>query len=482
MFQAPKVSLGNLDAETAAMLIAAVADIAVIVDYDGVVKDVAFHSEELAGELAGHALWLGRPWTEAVTKESRPKIDMLLRDATSNAATKWRHLNYPAVVGADIPILFSAIQLCDGDAGRVIAFGRDERPLSVLQQRLINAQQSMEQDYFRFRNIETRYRLLFQTASDAVLILDAGTSRLVEANPAARKLLGEPRRKAAGEAGIGRLADIFGPEGLSSVQALLANVRASGRPDDVRARLMPGDRPGGREVLVAASLLREADDAFFLVRLSPLGADPATAVVSKLKFKLLKLVESAPDGFVITGRDGRILSANAAFLDMAQLGSEAAAAGEPLSQWVGRPGLDLEVLIANLQHRGSVRLFATTLRGAYGAPAAIEISAVSVMNGGQPCFGFAIRNIDRRLTDEPMAADTRPRSIEQLTRLIGRVALKDLVRESTDLIERLCIETALEMTGDNRASAAEMLGLSRQSLYVKLRRYGLGDLAVEGGH
>ena len=35
---------------------------------------------------------------------------------------------------------------------------------------------------------------------------------------------------------------------------------------------------------------------------------------------------------------------------------------------------------------------------------------------------------------------------------------------------------ALELTRDNRASAAEILGLSRQSLYVKLRRYGLGDL------
>jgi DNA-binding NtrC family response regulator len=67
-----------------------------------------------------------------------------------------------------------------------------------------------------------------------------------------------------------------------------------------------------------------------------------------------------------------------------------------------------------------------------------------------------------------------------VTELIGRVALKDLVREATDVIERLCIEAALELSGDNRASAAEILGLSRQSLYVKLRRYGLGDLAAEG--
>ena len=48
------------------------------------------------------------------------------------------------------------------------------------------------------------------------------------------------------------------------------------------------------------------------------------------------------------------------------------------------------------------------------------------------------------------------------------------------MIEKLSIEAALELTGDNRASAAEMLGLSRQSLYVKLRRFGLAEHAGEG--
>ena len=46
------------------------------------------------------------------------------------------------------------------------------------------------------------------------------------------------------------------------------------------------------------------------------------------------------------------------------------------------------------------------------------------------------------------------------------------------MIERLCIEAALELTGDNRASAAEVLGLSRQSLYSKLHRHGLGELSA----
>jgi DNA-binding NtrC family response regulator len=102
------------------------------------------------------------------------------------------------------------------------------------------------------------------------------------------------------------------------------------------------------------------------------------------------------------------------------------------------------------------------------------------MNGGQPCFGFAIRDVGRRIRVTPEAEKAFPRSLEHLNEVIGRVALKDIVREATDVIERLCIEAALDLTGDNRASAAEMLGLSRQSLYVKLRRYGLGDAAPQG--
>jgi transcriptional regulator PpsR len=107
----------------------------------------------------------------------------------------------------------------------------------------------------------------------------------------------------------------------------------------------------------------------------------------------------------------------------------------------------------------------------------VEISAVAVHNGDQPSFGFIIRNVDRRVSADTRGEGALPRSIEHLSELVGRVPLKEVVRESTDMIERLCIEAALELTGDNRASAAELLGLSRQSLYVKLRRYGLSDPA-----
>ena len=70
-----------------------------------------------------------------------------------------------------------------------------------------------------------------------------------------------------------------------------------------------------------------------------------------------------------------------------------------------------------------------------------------------------------------------PRSVDHLTNLVGRMPLKDIVRDSTTLIERLCVEAALKLTDDNRASAAEILGLSRQGLYSKLKRFGIDDKA-----
>ena len=182
---------------------------------------------------------------------------------------------------------------------------------------------------------------------------------------------------------------------------------------------------------------------------------------------------------MITQSDGRIVRANLAFIEMAQLGSMEQSRGELLDRWLGRAGVDFSVALANLRQNCSIKLFSTTLRGEHGAVADVEVSAVSIADD-KPGFGFAIRNVEKRLSATAPSAQELPRSVAQLTELIGRVPLRDLVREATDVIEKLSIEAALELTGDNRASAAEMLGLSRQSLYVKLRRFGLDEPSGEG--
>ena len=470
-FVSPKTALGDLDAEAAAALIAAAADITLVLDTGGTITDLAIRTDDLATDLRDPETWLGKSFSSVAAPDSRTKVAGLIADAASNTETRWRHVNHPTQDGRFIPILYCCVQL---EGTRLVAFGRDLRDLSALQQRLVAAQQNMERDYTRMRDVETRYRLLFQLSSEAVMILDALRMRVLEANPAARTLFDTLGDDLPGPA----LAALFTPEAVALVEAHLGAVRAGVRVDDLVARTR-----GGRDLIIKASFFRQEGDALFLVRIAPLHGEIAPTEMPDAKAKLLWAVEHAPDGFIVTDGDGRVIIANAAFFDMAQVAHEDSARGRPLDDWVGASGVDVAVLIANLRQRGAVRFFASTVRGEEGATVQVEISAVAIRNGGQPCFGFAIRNVAPRMSgpsspDSPAAARAIPRSVEQLTELIGQVPLKDLVREATEVIERLCIEAALELTGNNRASAAEMLGLSRQSLYVKLRRYGLGDLGA----
>jgi transcriptional regulator PpsR len=462
-FTSPSRSFGKLNADSVAALLAAATDITIVVDNAGIIRDCAIQPDALAHELTGVDSWIGRPFIDTVTPESRTKVEALLREAGANKPSSWRQVNYASTQGPNLPILYSAIPL--GSSSRTIIVGRDQRHTAVLQQRLMEAQLSMEQDYEKLRQAETRYRLLFERSTEAVLIVEAATQKVLDANPMARQLFGDAEKRLLKSV----FSDTFAKESAPAIEALLAGVRTSGRPDEARAQLADQER----DVTVSVTLFRQENASLLLIRVTPVVADAEATAGSKLKAKLLKLVESAPDGFVVTSADGKILTANAAFLDMAHLATESQARGELLERWLGRPGVDLDVLIANLRQRGSVRLFGTILRADHGSSTDVEVSAVAVTNGGQPYYGFAIRNVGRRFAAATRSGRELPRSVEALMEHVGRVSLKKLVRETTDVIERLYIEAALELTGDNRASAAEILGLSRQSLYVKLRRYGI---------
>jgi transcriptional regulator PpsR len=456
--------LESEEARAAASLICAAMDLTLIVDRNGIVREVRCASEGLCGTVDGKCRWLGRHWADTVTVESRPKIEELIRDAAGSSPPRWRQVNHPAEQGPDVPIMYSAVRM--GDTGRIMAVGRDLRPVATLQQRLVNAQQSMEREYAKLRHAETRYRMLFQIASEAVLVVDAANGRVIEANPAAADLFQQPMRRLIGRP----LADHFDEDGKATLESLLAAARVAGRADEVRVCLVEG----AREFRVSASLFREDRASYLLVRAAPIAGGDAVAATAGSR--VLDLVEGLPDGFVVTDVEGRILSANRAFLDMAELSSEQQALTATLDRWLGRPGVDLSVLLASLREHGSVRMFSTAIQGSHGAQVDVEICAVAAPRGKDASFGFSIRDVSSRLSGAPRREQELPRSVKQMTELVGRVPLKDLVRETTDMIERLCIEAALELSNDNRATAADLLGLSRQSLYVKLRRYGLGEL------
>ncbi|GAB4120773.1 MAG: transcriptional regulator PpsR [Wenzhouxiangellaceae bacterium] len=462
-FEHPEEFFQHLAASTTSALMTAASDIALVLDAKGVILD--FTLRHAGVFVQDRSSWVGKKWLETVTAESQHKVETLLSDANPNQPSKWRQINHPGMEQEDIPVSYTTIKTAEN--GNTIAIGRDLRPLSTLQQRLLDVQHSMERDFANMRHAEMRYRMLFQMSSEAIFILDAATRQIQEANPAVMQMLERSEKQLIGRVFPKALDDEF----RSDIDQLLSDVRQSGQNSDILVRAKGSKRP----LILSAALIRNERGSSFLIRLRPQpGHDGAK--LSTESSQMLAIIEQSTDGFVITDADGRILSANQAFLNMCQLNTRQQAIGESLDRWLGRQGIDMNVLKNNLANHGSIRLFQSKLYSEFGSELDVELSAVSALDSSYPCLGFNIRHIVQKQRASGDSESPLLRPISELTQMVGKVSLKELVSETTEVMEKLCIETALKLTNDNRASTAEMLGLSRQSLYVKLRRYGLGDL------
>ena len=431
-------------------------DFMLAVDEHGVIRDVAVNVRD-----HGFASrWIGQKWTDTVTVEGQGKIEQILA-GDAGASAPWRQVNH-LHDGEYVPVNYRLIRPSNG--GWAIAVGRDLRSISVLQQRLLKTQQSMERDYLHLRQTETRYRLLFDNIAYPVLIVDADGYDIQQANRACHALLGVASGALEGKPMLGFLEPAYRDDTIAYIGA--ASVSGAASPVSVRLT--------GRQgfVKLAASAFRQAGRQYWLITID----DGLHEVPAKQSDRyVLDVVERMPDAFVLTDDKHAIIVANRAFAELVQAGSVEQLLGISLASFVGRPAVDLPLLKKQLKDHHHVRNFASVINDLAGGEEPVEISAILVERD-RPLIGYSVRGVGRRERDLPQTASDYPRSVEQLTELVGRKPLKEIVRESTDLIERMCIEAALVHTADNRASAAEILGLSRQSLYSKLHRHGLGNL------
>jgi len=451
----------SVSALDAAEVLAQASEVTLIVDADGVIRDAAIASD---GLLAGGAKsWTGRKWLETVTAESEPKIVSILAEAQTLNPIKAREVNHSLPQGEDKPIRYTCVRL--GDTGKLVAFGRDLSRMANMQQRLMNSQLSMEREFSRLRAEEMRYRTMFQLADVPQILVEAATLKVVDINPAAQRVLGMTERKATG----GKLTQLFDSDETELLHKLLRASLEENGTRDITLKMR-----GGQQIAIHASRFHQDRNAHLLLRLESDSGNviPLTYAVER---HTLDLVENMPDAFVVTNDQRMILSCNSAFATLLGLSSAHAAEGELIDSWFERPGVDCNVLVANVQEHGLVRRFATVLRGPFGRTESVEISATLIDQHGAKLFGFLIRQASGPSFQKDGAENVVARTNEQITNLVGHMPLKDIVRETTGLIEHLCIETALELTKGNRVSAARMLGLSRQSLYAKLARDADGD-------
>lgn len=446
-------------------IISAASDIALVVAEDAIILSVLLNSNDDGFGNLSH--WEGRPVADFLTSESIEKFTgahaAYLGGSKPAVAVE---LNHSDNAVWEYPVRYTFHRF--GTENAVLLLGRDLRQVAETQQQLVQAQIAIEQGYEARREFDSRYRVMLSQVEDAIVFVQVTTGRVDDANDRAATLLGLKPEALTGATFAALFADRSGAE---LTESLITSTLA----DDVEPIEVQSARTGAT-LQVHPILFRAGGSRVLMCRLQPVEAavDTGTPVEPRM-LQAAELFENGTDGMMFVASDGAILSCNDAFIDLVGATHKSGVVGQNLAQFLSRGQIDLGLMFGGGEGQGQMRIYATRLLDKLGAKVSVEVSLTRLSEGGGRVFGLIIRDANRLEPVRTGQSDSNglPNSGQKVVELVGSATLKEIVAETTDVVEKLCIETAVTLTRNNRVAAAEMLGLSRQSLYVKLRKYGL---------
>ncbi len=449
-----------IDPELLSEIVSTAADISLLIANDRRIVSVMVNPSHPA--FGGLAVWVGKYLSEVVEEESYAKLIKRF-EAVAKPGSKYLavEINHSDQAMWEFPVRYSMHNI--GADGSVLMMGRDMRPLAEMQQQLVMAQFALERDYEAQREMDTRYRVLMEATRDAVILVAMNTGRIADLNATAAVMLGGSRQDLVGAA----IAQEFEGRRRGEFLENLSNIASadSVSPIDLVARRSQ------RKVRVIPKLFRAAGERLMLCRIE--APEAANSIAAKTNENLERLFHEGVDGIVFLDHEGVITSANDAFLKLTDSTHLASVRGRSLADFLARGGVDLRVLLDNARRARQLRVYATRITSEFNGEVAVEISATYLTDSPNPGFGLVIRDSSRSEMLRRPGFSGGEDGMRSVMELVGSSPLKEIVAETADVVEKMCIQTAVDLTRNNRVAAAEMLGLSRQSLYVKLRKFGL---------
>ncbi|MEM1387263.1 MAG: transcriptional regulator PpsR [Pseudomonadota bacterium] len=443
-------------------LIATAADLVIWADAQNVICGISVNPNCASLGCLDH--WVNRPIEHFLTEESQEKFALRLKtQPTDTDKSRSLELNHVDNATWEFPIRYT---LHEVESGGVLMLGRDMQPIAEVQQRLVKEQMARERDLQRLRGERTFYRVVLEAAETPLILVEPQKGRIRDLNGAAAALLGTKVEALAGNAFAQAFEGRRRGELLDTLQA--ASAEEGGDGVEVTARR------NGKVLTLHPTYFRAAGELFLLCRLMRLDQGEPTG--HALAQSLSALFSASSDAIALTDGRGDIREANEAFLVLADAAQMRDVKDRGLSDFLARGAVDFKLIVDQALHRDRLRSYSAQFTSVVGTRTSVEISVARLDNAaGESGFGFIIRDVTP--TDLPEESSgpvgVSDDAMKNVMDLVGTASLKELVSATSDVIEKLCIETAVQLTGNNRVAAAEMLGLSRQSLYVKLRKHGL---------
>lgn len=451
-----------IEPETLNSIIGAASDISIVVDDKATVLSVIVSPNSDSFGSLDH--WEGRPLVDFLSDDSIGKFQKALADhRAGKKAALAIELNHEDGASFKFPVRYTFHGF--GPENTLLMLGRDLKPIAETQQQLVQAQIALEQGYEARREFDSRYRVMLAKTNEAIVFVNLQDGRISDCSDRAAAFLGVKREAAEGASFAQLLSDRSSAELMESL--MNASLAEAGGQVEVKA-----DRTE-KALVVEPSVFRASGQRILHCVLTLSG--DATPVSDSEAAQALALVRSASDAIVFADAAGGILSANDSFLDLVAAAHSGDIRGKSLGDYLLRGQIDLGVLLENANRAGHMRTYATKLSNELGARLSVEISVTQLDEAADTVLAFVIRDVSRveGVRGAGGVSATADASKRNVIELVGSASLKDIVAETTDVVEKMCIETAVTLTKNNRVAAAEMLGLSRQSLYVKLRKFGL---------
>ncbi|QFT81750.1 DNA-binding protein Fis [Roseovarius sp. THAF27] len=438
-------------------------DMAVYVSDDGEVAGISVNPDCPSLGCLDH--WVGRPFKNFLTFESKEKFELRVAamQADPDMTPRALELNHVDNATWEFPIRYTLHRVYRN--GGLLLLGRDMQPIAEVQQRLVAEQTARERDQQRLRGEQTFYNVVLQASETPLILVEPEKGRIRDLNGAAAMLLGASPETLSGSS----LAQAF--DGRRR-EELIEAMRAAAGSREVRGINLVARR-NERDVTLHPEFFRAAGDLFILCHLR--SADGKAGTTAESGVVMGALYAATSDAIVITDGKGVIRDANEAFLTMADAAQLRDIRDVNLSDFLVRGAVDTKLMLETAAKQGRLRNYSTQVASLVGTRATVDVSVARLRNpSGDFGFGFILRNTAMNEAGETeFGSVVSEEAMKNVMDLVGTASLKELVSATSDVIEKLCIETAVQLTGNNRVAAAEMLGLSRQSLYVKLRKHGL---------
>lgn len=414
--------------------------------------------------LPGHEALIGARLTDLLDTSSRAQLQRALTAlAEGNARRASAQIILPGS-GGGTPVLVIPQNTEDG----ITLLCLDQTPVMDAVARADRVQAALEAASDEERTARGVQSAVFAHLDEALVVVDAVNGRILDLSKPAGALLGTSSDTSGPMGGNTAFTQCFeGRRRSEFIENLCAAATAN---RSIRAELR-----GGRGTIVVRPKMSRAQDLTLLIcTLEPV--DEAESGGDARGFAGLS--QGSPDGMVCLNAQGTITEANPAFLRMVAATGPSEIEGRPIVSFLLRGAIDLRAMT---EPRGPAN-FATRIVGLTGQRTPVEIT-VSEMGGDS--LGLVLRDITladiTRPTGDAPTPEGQTRTPPEPARQVGTVPLRDIVAGMTDIVERDCVEAAIALTQNNRVAAAEMLGLSRQSLYVKLRKFGLLDKGDQDG-